>query len=88
MTTLDGTHCTLIWWVGFRLCTFGVMYDHTFSNFRFTTSDIRPHTKLAVSLVIAYGHFNIPQGFVWYVWGNKLTSSDYVNRVMYGLCVP
>ena len=28
-------------------------------------SDIRPQIKLAVSLVIAYDHFNLPQGFVW-----------------------
>ena len=35
-----------------------VMYDHTFLN-------IKPHTNRAVSLVIAYDHFNILQGFVW-----------------------
>ena len=27
-------------------------------------SDIRPHIKWGVSLVIAYGFFNLPQGFV------------------------
>ena len=30
-----------------------------------TRSDIRPHIKWAVSLVIAYGHFNLSPGFVW-----------------------
>ena len=43
------------------------MYDHTFLNLQVTRSDIRPHTKWAVSLVIAYGHFSLPRGFVW-VW--------------------
>ena len=28
-------------------------------------SDIRPHIKWAVSLVFAYGHFNIPLGCEW-----------------------
>ena len=42
-----------------------VMYDHTFLNLQITRSDIRLHIKWAVSLVIAYGHFNLPQGFVW-----------------------
>ena len=41
------------------------MYDRTFLNLQITRSDIRPHIKLAVSLVIACGHFNLPQGFVW-----------------------
>ena len=36
-----------------------------FLNLQITRSDIRPHIKWAVSLVIAYGHFNLPQGFVW-----------------------
>ena len=40
-----------------------------FLNLQFTRSDIRPHLKLAVSLVIAYGYFNIPQGFVWVCMG-------------------
>ena len=39
--------------------------DHTFPNLQITRSDIRPHIKWAVSLVIAYGHFNLPRGFVW-----------------------
>ena len=44
--------------------TFSAMYDHTFLNSQITRSDIRPHIKWAVSLVIAYGHFSLPQGFV------------------------
>ena len=53
------------------LRTFGVMYNHIFFlNLQFTISDIRPHIKLAVRLVIAYGHFALPQVFV----------------CMYGLC--
>ena len=35
-------------------------------NLHITRSDIRPHIKWAVRLVIAYyGHFHIPQGSVW-----------------------
>ena len=48
-------------WDGERVLvrTFDVMYDHTFLNLQITRSDIRPHIKWAVSLVIAYGHFNL-----------------------------
>ena len=35
-----------------------------FLNLQIIRSDIRPHIKWAVSLVIAYGHFNLPQGIV------------------------
>ena len=35
---------------------------HTFLNLQITRSDISPHIKWAVSLVIAYGHFNLPRG--------------------------
>ena len=35
-----------------------------FLNLQITRSDVRPHIKWAVSLVIAYGHFNLHQGFV------------------------
>ena len=45
--------------------TFGVMYGHTFLNLQLTRPDIRSHIKWAVSLVIAYGRINLPQGFVW-----------------------
>ena len=44
------------------------MYDHTFSelaNHQITHNII----KWVVSLVIAYGHFNLPQGFVWVYMG-------------------
>ena len=40
-----------------------------FLNLQITRSDIRPHMKWVVSLVIAYGHFNLPQGFVWVCMG-------------------
>ena len=40
-----------------------------FLTLQVTRSDIRLHIKLAVSLVIAYGHFNLPQGFVWVCMG-------------------
>ena len=55
--------------------TFGVMYDYTFLNLQITRSDIRPHVKWGVSLVTAYDYFNLPQGFVGYVWANILTLS-------------
>ena len=35
-----------------------------FLNLQIIRSDIRPHIKWAVSLVIAYGDFNLPQGIV------------------------
>ena len=42
------------------------MYDHTiFCVCKSSKSHIRPQVKWAVSLVIADGHFNLPQGFVW-----------------------
>ena len=41
------------------------MYDHICSKIPNHKSDIRPHINWAVSLVIAYGHFNLPLGFVW-----------------------
>ena len=33
-------------------------------NLQTTKSDIRPHIKWAVSLVITCGHYNVPQGFL------------------------
>ena len=36
-----------------------------FLTLQMTRADIRPHIQWAVSLVIADGHFNLPQGFVW-----------------------
>ena len=40
-----------------------------FLNLQITRSAIRPHIKQADSLVIANGHFNLPQGFVWVCMG-------------------
>ena len=64
-------------WVGFGLCCLmtpglskGIwchVLSSLFLNLQVTRSDVRPHIKWAVNLVIAYGHFNLPQGFVW-VW--------------------
>ena len=51
------------------------MYDHTFLNLQITRSDIKPHIKWAVSLVISYGYFNLPQDLCGYVWVNILTLS-------------
>ena len=54
------------------------MYDHTFLNWQITRSDIRPDTKWAISLLIAYGYFNHPQGFYVGIYG--LTYSLYHPR--------
>ena len=50
--------------------TFGVMRDHTFSTLgnHQIRSDITPHIKWAVGQP-GYGHFSIPQGFVWVFMG-------------------
>ena len=40
-----------------------------FLKLQITRSDIKPHIKWAVSLVIAYGQFNFPQGFMWVYMG-------------------
>ena len=62
----------------FKVCGF-VLFNATWSleghsvscmtilslNFQIARSDIRSNVKWAVGLVIAYGHFNLPQGFVW-----------------------
>ena len=44
-------------------------WPYFFLNLQFTRSDIWPHIKLAVSLVITCGHFNLPEGFVWVCMG-------------------
>ena len=48
-----------------------------FLNLQITGSDIRPHIKWAVILVIAYDHFNLPiiGGLCGYVGVNILTLS-------------
>ena len=60
-------------WFGFVLCclmTPGLSKDSVscmailFLKLQITRTDITPHIKWAVSLVIAYGHFNLPHGFV------------------------
>ena len=53
------------------------MYDHTFyKHVQISRSDIRPHTKWAVSLVILHMVTSI---FLWglcgYIWVNILTLS-------------
>ena len=40
---------------------------------RSTRPDIRPHIKWALGLV-AYGHFNLPRGFVWVCMGKHTQS--------------
>ena len=40
-----------------------------FLNLQIIKSDIRPHIKWAVSLVLAYGDFYIPLGFMWVCMG-------------------
>ena len=64
---------------GFGLCclmTPGLRKDirchewpYTFLNLQITSPNIRPHIKWILSLVIAYGHFTLPQGFVWVCMG-------------------
>ena len=49
------------------------MYEHTFLNLQ-SPDQTSSHTQ-AVSLVNAYGHFNLPQGFEWVCMVNVLTSS-------------
>ena len=45
------------------------MHDHTFSKFVNQQIGHQVNIKLPVSLVIAYGHFNLPQGFAWVCMG-------------------
>ena len=53
-----------------------------FRNLQITRSEIRPHIKWAVSLVVAYGHFILPQGFACvYVWANILTLSPPITLI-------
>ena len=66
------------------LVSSGLSKDHTFLNLQITRSDIRPHIKWAVSLVIAFGHSDLPQVFSWICVGyiTVLTSSPL--RVIIG----
>ena len=47
----------LIGFVLFNEIWLQCLYDHTFLKVQITRSDVKPHIKWAVSLVIAYGHF-------------------------------
>ena len=47
------------------------MYDHTFSKLVHHQIRHQATHRVAVSLVIAYGHFNLPQGFVWVYMGER-----------------
>ena len=49
---------------------FDVMYDHIFyKQVQISRSDIRPHIVGCQPGDFAYGHFNIPPGFVWVYMG-------------------
>ena len=67
------------------LRTFSVMYDHTFyKQVQISRSDIRPHTKWAVSLVILHMVTSIfLRGLCGYIWVNIFTLSP--QRGMNGL---
>ena len=58
---------------GLSMATWCHALPYSFLCFQITKSDIRPHKKSAVSLVIADGHLNLPQEFVWI---NILTLSE------------
>ena len=49
----------------FSIRTFRVMYDH----YAILCSQIRPHKKWAVSMVITDGHFNLLQGVCADIYG-------------------
>ena len=55
----------LVWFVLVSVRTFCVMCDHTFSELAIHQIRHQVTHKWAVSLVIAYGHFNIPRGFMF-----------------------
>ena len=63
------------------------MYDYTLSfALQITRADKRPPVKWAVNLVIAYGHFNLPQGFVWASihcsWGYNDKIQLYISKLL------
>ena len=51
-----------------------------YSMFQITKANIKPQRKRAVSVTIADGHFNLPQGLCGYVWVNTPTSSFPVHK--------
>ena len=72
----------MVWFVLFNdtllsVRTFGVMYDHTFyKQVQISRSDIRPHIKWAVSLVILHMITSIfLRALCVYIWVNILTLS-------------
>ena len=59
----------IVWWHLVSVRTFSVMYDHIrFLCSQNDSSDIRPHVKWAVGLVIADGHLTSFKGLCGYVW--------------------
>ena len=69
-----------VFWLLVSVRTSGVMYDQTiFCVCKSSKSDTRPQAKWAVTMVIADGHFNLPQGFVWVCTGKHTHLSP--NRV-------
>ena len=66
----------LIWFVLFKDTWSQSCMAILFLNLQIIRSDIRPHIKWAVSLVIAHGHFKSSSGVLCeYVWVNILTLS-------------
>ena len=67
-------HATLQGWMDLcclmtpGLRTFVSCMTILYLNLLITRSDIRLHIKWTVSLVTAYGYFNLPQGLCGYVW--------------------
>ena len=53
------------------------VWPYYFQCLQITKSDIRPQVKWAVTLVIADGHFNLPQGLCGYIWTNIFLLSPY-----------
>ena len=49
-----------------------------FLKLQITRSDIKPHIKWAVSLLIAYGQFNFPQGFMWVQADRMLLTTEAI----------
>ena len=45
------------------------MYDHTFSKFANPQIRHQATHKVGCSFMIAYDHFNLPQGFAWIYMG-------------------
>ena len=60
------------------------MYDHIFLNLQITGTDIRPHIKWAVHLVIVCGHFNLPQGLCGYVWVHWVANLIHADNTLVG----